>query len=624
MTPTSGIAQAGIPSVTDIQVRDGANPGEVVISWDAVPQAARYRVGYVNMEVDYHLAKATCTEEWIDAFVFVDVNARNIPVNNGRAEYTIRRLVPGARHAFTVLTSNYFVDTGGGGIVTSEFFWPSNPRWRFLDGRDSLPPGITLPTGECTETPAGSAPPGHGELCPITGLPMPAGGYLGVGDRATFHEKYSITMDRVTFPETLTRTRADGTEYDDAAPTGRRWLFIYLHHSNRFDFTVYVDPGRDYILGTDAGSAFSWTGDIELEPGSSRGIWLLFDIPQNATTAVLAMRPLTRGSENADNAPQLFRIPIPEPAAATIVFGDLNWHSALVQNRIAQYIVEKGYGHPTDTRFGATLSLIQGLRSGETDVLMELWLPNQQEAWVQATSTGDVVSLGENYRDWQSAFVIPAYLQAQYPGLDSVEDLKDPQYRRLFATAETGDKARLVSCVIGWACEIVNAEQIEGYGLSDHVEIINPGDGAALNADLYGAYERREPWLGYQWGTNDPALLLDLVQLAEPAYSDACWRTTRACAYEDATILIAANHNLPEIAPDVAVMPREWDFIPDTAYREIARWRAFNPGADVNATALWFLNNRANIWEQWATDEAATSIRAALAAGESADGWPDS
>ena len=42
-------------------------------------------------------------------------------------------------------------------------------------------------------------------------------------------------------------------------------------------------------------------------------------------------------------------------------------------------------------------------------------------------------------------------------------------------------------------------------------------DGAALNADLYGAYEKGEPWLGYQWGTNDPALLLDLVQLEEPA-----------------------------------------------------------------------------------------------------------
>ena len=143
--------------------------------------------------------------------------------------------------------------------------------------------------------------------------------------------------------------------------------------------------------------------------------------------------------------------------------------------------------------------------------------------------------------DWQSSFVIPAYLQEEYPDLDSVDDLKDQQYKDLFKTAETGDKARLVSCIIGWACEDVNAAQIEGYGLSDHVHIVNPGDGAALNADLYGAYERQEPWLGYQWGTNDPALKLDLVRLEEPAYSDECWFTNKACAYEDANILIAVN-----------------------------------------------------------------------------------
>ena len=38
-----------------------------------------------------------------------------------------------------------------------------------------------------------------------------------------------------------------------------------------------------------------------------------------------------------------------------IVFSDLNWTSAQFQNRVAQYIVEKGYGYPTDVVFGATL-----------------------------------------------------------------------------------------------------------------------------------------------------------------------------------------------------------------------------------------------------------------------------
>ena len=83
-------------------------------------------------------------------------------------------------------------------------------------------------------------------------------------------------------------------------------------------------------------------------------------------------------------------------------------------------------------------------------------------------------------------------MQEQYPDLDSVEDLKEQQYKDLFKTAETGDKARLVSCVIGWACE--GGKRQAGrriWSVDDHVEIINPGDGAALNADLYGAYEKK-------------------------------------------------------------------------------------------------------------------------------------
>ena len=311
-----------------------------------------------------------------------------------------------------------------------------------------------------------------------------------------------------------------------------------------------------------------------------------------------------------------------EPPRDTIIFGDLNWSSALLQNRIAQYLVDKGYGYPTDVKFGATLPLFQGLKNGDTHVTMEIWLPNQDEAWNEARAEGAVLSVGKSLgQDWQSAFVIPKYLQEQYPELDSVEDLKDQQYKDLFKTAETGDKARLVSCVIGWACEEVNAKQIAGYDLSDHVEIINPGDGAALNADLYGAYERQEPWLGYQWGTNDPALQLDLVRLEEPAYSDQCWFTTKACAYEDATILIAVAPDLPGRAPEVINMLRNWDFNIEI-YKAVVRWGAENPDADTNATALWWLNSNESIWTGWVTEEAASNVKAALAAGEIPDGWP--
>ena len=307
----------------------------------------------------------------------------------------------------------------------------------------------------------------------------------------------------------------------------------------------------------------------------------------------------------------------------TIVFSDLNWPSAQLQNRIAPYIVEKGYGYPSEVVFGSTMPLLQGLRRGDTQVIMEIWVSNQNEAWHKALAAGEVVPIGPSLgADWQSAFVIPAYLQDRYPGLDSVEDLKDQQYKELFKTAETNGKARLVSCVIGWACEDINSQQIAGYGLSDHVHIINPGDGAALNADLYGAYQDREPWLGYQWGTNEPALRLDLVRLQEPPYSDECWSTTKACAYADTSILIAVHPDLPARAPDVIEMLRRWDFNVES-YKTVARWQHENPDADTNDAALWWLTGNADVWSVWVTDDAAAAIRSALDSNEIPEGWPD-
>ncbi len=141
------------PPITNLTVRAGPGSDEATLSWDAVPDATYYRIGYVNMEVDYHLAtRATCTmesDDWIQAFTYVDVKAPNVPVRNGRAEYTIRRLSPGARHAFTVLTSDNFYNTRAN--AGGDYSWPQNQRWQFLDGRRDLPPGVTVPAPDCRQ-----------------------------------------------------------------------------------------------------------------------------------------------------------------------------------------------------------------------------------------------------------------------------------------------------------------------------------------------------------------------------------------------------------------------------------------------------------------------------------------
>ena len=305
-----------------------------------------------------------------------------------------------------------------------------------------------------------------------------------------------------------------------------------------------------------------------------------------------------------------------------IVFSDLNWSSAQVQNRVAQYLAEFGYGYPTDLVFGATLPLFQGLRRGDTHVTLEIWLPNQIEAWEEAVEANEVVEIGPSLgTDWQSAFVIPKYLAEQYPDLDSIDDLKDDKFKQLFATAETGGKARLVSCVIGWSCEEVNAAQIEAYGLTDHVHVVNPGDGAAANADLYGAYENEEPWLGYQWGTNDPALLLDLVRLEEPAYTEECWNSTKACGYQDAEILIAIRPELEDRASDFVDVLEKWGFTVEV-FREVVAWQQDNEGASTEDAAVWWLNSKVDTWSAWVTADAADAIKDALSEGKIPEGWP--
>ena len=198
---------------------------------------------------------------------------------------------------------------------------------------------------------------------------------------------------------------------------------------------------------------------------------------------------------------------------------------------------------------------------------------------------------------WQSTFVIPAYLQEEYPDpdLDHVDDLKDPKFQELFSTGDSRGKARVVACVPGWPCELVNDAQIEGYGLTDYLYVIKPGSQDAMFSVVYVAYEKQEPWLGYMWGTADPALLLDLVLLEETPYSDECWFTTKACAFEDGSILIAVHPSLLSRAPDVIEFLRNWDFNVSRIYQGIFRWMVANNATPEMAAINWLKNNP-RIW----------------------------
>ena len=292
-----------------------------------------------------------------------------------------------------------------------------------------------------------------------------------------------------------------------------------------------------------------------------------------------------------------------------IVFSDLNWTSAEIQTRIAKYIVENGYEYPTDSVTGDTISLWEGLINNDTDVTMEIWLPNQQDAWDEALGRGTVVDVGKSLEDNWQAFVIPQYVKDENPGLVSVTDL--PDHMELFVTADSKGKARLVTCIPGWECEKVNVNKVEAYGLQDNVELVNPGSGAALFADIEAAYARGDAWLGYMWGPTKPSAELDLYILDEPAYTEDCWAGDQGCAYPTAEIKIAVHETLLERAPDVVEFFRSWDFTSSTQVSTEAWMSDNNESSD--AAAIWYLNNHGDTWKSFVPDDVAERVEEALA-----------
>ncbi len=299
----------------------------------------------------------------------------------------------------------------------------------------------------------------------------------------------------------------------------------------------------------------------------------------------------------------------------TLIFSDLDWPSAQLQNAIVRRILEDGYGYETDAIFGGTVPMMEALRRGDTNITMEIWLPNQQDAFDEAISADTITVIGNSLEDnWQSAFVIPNYTAEANPGLRSVEDLKDPAHMELFITPDSKGKARLINCIPGWECEGVNQTKLVTYGLTEHVELINPGSDSALSAEIRSAFEQNEDVLFHYWG---PTVLAHDLQtklggytiLEEPPYTDACWDGDQGCEYPTAEVLIVIRTEL-EGQQDLVDLLTAWDF---NAGNQLAVEGYMNEtGEDFAASADWFLRNTEE-WKSWVTPEALAKVEAALA-----------
>lgn len=182
-----------------------------------------------------------------------------------------------------------------------------------------------------------------------------------------------------------------------------------------------------------------------------------------------------------------------------------------------------------------------GIRRGDTDVLVELDLPNQQP--LLDKSAGVVVAVGQIYGDSGEGFFVPRYTVegagAPAPGLKRVDQLES--YKQIFG-GTFYDEAP------GWQSTKFNSMRLKAYGIDfTHLELSD----AALIAAVVRAEERRQPIVFFFYHPHWLFKRFNLLRLEEPnSYHAGCFeQDIGRCALPSFSASIAARKDLAARAP---------------------------------------------------------------------------
>ena len=327
-------------------------------------------------------------------------------------------------------------------------------------------------------------------------------------------------------------------------------------------------------------------------------------------------------------------LPVAAFSQETIKFSDQQWQTHWINNAIAMFLIEHGYGYDTETVVTTTPVMKQVFPEGDIDVNMELWRANSVEWYNEVTSSGKVVDLGPTFEKSTQGWYVPRYIiegdaergiEALAPDLKSVFDL--PKYKDLFKDPENPDKGLLVSCITGWTCARINLAKYYAYDLDETFNVLEPGTSPALDASIAGAYKKGKPVLAYYW---EPTWLLgayDMVQLEEPEFTEDCDNLMKeiiaqdldpkdtapeaACAYKEYAIHKAVHSSLVERAPEVVDFLKKMN-VGTSPLNKTAAYME-QEGAEAEEAALWFFQNYPDRWKGWLSEDALPKVEKALA-----------
>lgn len=297
-----------------------------------------------------------------------------------------------------------------------------------------------------------------------------------------------------------------------------------------------------------------------------------------------------------------------------IVFGNDQWDSLTFNNEVARFIIENGYGNPTDEITGSSSAVYQGMQQEQIDVHMETWVKNvavYEEGIEEGIEEGYLNKLGINFSDNRQGFYVPTYviegdsdrgIEAMAPDLEYVADLSE--YPEVFMDPSDSSKGLIVGSVAGWTVDDVMHEAYEQLGLDEQYNYISPGSEAALNTSLMSAYEDGEPWVGFVYEPTWISGKYDLTFL-KIKHDDSPLHEIKS---QD--VVIVVNETFEDKHPEIAEFLGNYQVTSEILNNVLVDLQ--EDDVSVQDTAVKFLQEQEDVWSEWVTDEVKDKVKDAL------------
>ena len=310
-----------------------------------------------------------------------------------------------------------------------------------------------------------------------------------------------------------------------------------------------------------------------------------------------------------------------ERLKAAIKFADQQYDSLSLNNAIAQFIIEHGYGYKTELKVVGSVDMMKMLPSGDLDVVMEGWEHNKLEWYNEQLNKGTIENLGPTFESGPQFFIIPKWMAKKY-NIKTVADMKE--HWKLVKDHNDLSRGVFLNCPTGSSCGKINGVKLEAYGMYKTFNLRAAKSYDAMEAALTDAQKKRMPIFSYNWKPSVIMGMYDWYILKEPPYNDKIWKKVKdasedkirrpidkACAYPDPPINKLVSSGLKKKAPEVVAMLKKMNIGLERLAKMMV-WAKKNKVKDYNKIALHFFREYDVEWGRWMPDEPYIKTRKAV------------